>query len=150
MIRTQMQKVLLYPLLAGGFLILFGVSYLSSHEIIMSLFRGAVYLVLSLVVLLTAPFSRLKGGFRKAEVSVGKTLFYVRIPGKDLHSFRSRKAPTLSNVRNLDQNESTGAQLGRYSFGNRVYQLKGCGVNSGRASPRVGFLRRWLFLNTLE
>ncbi len=49
MIRTQMQKVLLYPLLAGGFLILFGVSYLSSHEIIMSLFRGAVYLVLSLV-----------------------------------------------------------------------------------------------------
>jgi len=48
-IRTQMQKVLLYPLLAGGFLILFGVSYLSSHEIIMSLFRGAVYLVLSLV-----------------------------------------------------------------------------------------------------
>src|SRR5712691_8978994 len=91
MIRTQMQKVLLYPLLAGGFLILFGVSYLSSHEIIMSLFRGAVYLVLSLVVLLTAPFSRLKGGFRKAEVSVGKTLFYVRIPGKDYILFDREK-----------------------------------------------------------
>ena len=41
--------------------------------------------------MLAAPFSRLKSGFRKAEVSVGKELFYVHIPGKDYILFDREK-----------------------------------------------------------
>ena len=91
MIRTQMRKALLYPLLVGGFLILAAMGYLLSHEILVPLIVGAGYLVSSLLGLLAAPFSRLKSGFRKAEISVGKELFYVRIPGKDYDFFNLEK-----------------------------------------------------------
>ncbi len=91
MIRTQTRKVLLYPLLVGGFLILFGARYLLSHEIAVSLIWGTGYLVISLLLLLAAPFSRLRSGFGKAEVSVGNELFYVRIPGKDYVLFDREK-----------------------------------------------------------
>ena len=91
MIRTQTRKVLLYPLLVGGFLILFGARYPLSHEIAVSLIWGTGYLVISLLLLLAAPFSRLRSGFRKAEVSVGNELSYVRIPGKDYVLFDREK-----------------------------------------------------------
>ena len=90
MIRTQMRKALLYPLLVGGFLILFGVGYLLSHDIIFSFLPTVGYLVSWLIGLFAAPFSRLRG-FRKAEVSVGKELLYVRIPGKDYALFDREK-----------------------------------------------------------